>query len=208
LGGRSAVKRFVAVVFAALFVLVGATIWWLKLEPGPPTVEIENAKDVVGRTAAWDIVVRAKGHPGLRRIDVGLRAGGQLFPLFSEQLPADGPRVTERRVRVEADLAAAGVPQGPAQLEISADTSAWHLSGGTRGAQLTRELTVDTVPPRVDLLTTQHNMRLGGTAVAVFRLGPDAVDAHVDVGDYSFPAIRGYFADPAVALALLLCRRT
>ena len=202
MGGRSAVKRFVLVVFTALLVLAGATVWWLKLESGPPSVEVENAKDVVGRSAAWDVIVRAKGHPGLRRIDVGLRAGGQLYPLFSEELPVDGPRVSERRVRVEADLAAAGVPQGPARLEIAADTNAWHVSGGTRGALVTRELTIDTVPPRVDLLTTQHNMRLGGTSLAVFRLDPDAVEAHIDVGDYSFPAVRGYFADPAVALAL------
>jgi len=196
------VKRFTLVVFAAILALVGATIWWLKFEPGPPSVEIENAKDIVGRTPAWDVVVRTKGHPGLRRIGVGLRAGGQLYPLFSEELPPDGPRVTERRVHVDSDLAAAGVPQGPARLEIEADTNAWHLFGGSRGALATRELTVDTIPPRVDLLTTQHNMRLGGTSVAVFRLDADAVDAHVVVGDYAFPAVRGYFSDPAVALAL------
>ena len=63
-------------------------------------------------------------------------------------------------------------------------------------------MTVDTVPPHVDLLTTQHNMRLGGTSLVLFRLSPDTVDAGVAVGDYYFPAVRGYFADPGVALAL------
>jgi len=196
------VNRLVLVVFAALFALVGATIWWLKLEPGPPTAEVENAKDVVGRNPVWDIVVRTQGHPGLRHINVALRAGGQVYPLFAEELPPDGPRTTERRVHVESDLAAAGVPQGPARLEIGADTNAWHLFGGAGEGLVTRELTVDTIPPRVDLLTTQHNMRLGGVSLAVFRLDPDAVDAHVVVGDYAFPVVRGYFTDPAVALAL------
>ena len=195
-------KRFFLVVCAALLALLAVVVWWIKLEPGPPTVEFENVKDVVGRTAAWDIVVRAKGHPGLRSIAVRLRSGEGSFPLFSEELPADGPRETERRVHVDADLAAAGVPQGPAQLDVAADTRAWHLFGGTRGALESRAVTVDTVPPRIDLLTTQHNMRLGGTALTLFRLGPDAVDAGVVVGDYSFPAVRGYFADPNVALAL------
>jgi murein DD-endopeptidase MepM/ murein hydrolase activator NlpD len=189
------------VVFAALIALCVAAVWWLKLEPGPPSIEVENGKDVVGRTASWDVVVRAKGHPGLRRIAVRLSAGGQSYPLFSEELPADGPRVFERRVHVESDLAAAGVVQGPARLEVEADTNAWHLSGGAHGALATHDMTVDTVPPRVDLLTTQHNMRLGGVSLALFRVDPDAVDTRVVVGDYSFPAVRGYFADPAVALA-------
>lgn len=195
-------KRFVLVVFAAVVALLVATVWWVKLEPGPPSIEFENAKDVIGRTAVWDVVVRAKGYPGLRSIAVRLRAGEQSYPLFSAELPADGPRETERRVHVETDLASTGIPQGPARLEVEADTRAWHLLGGSRAALATRDVTVDTVPPRVELLTTQHNMRLGGTALVLFRLGSDAVDAGVAVGDYYFPAVRGYFTDPDVALAL------
>ena len=195
-------KRFVFVLFAAIVTVLVAMVWWLKLEPGPPSIELESAKDVVGRTGTWDIIVRAKGHPGLRSMGVRLLAGGQSYPLMSEDIPADAPRERERRLHVEADLAAAGVPQGPAQLEVVADTRAWHLLGGTHGAVVTRDVTVDTVPPRVDLLTTQHNMRLGGTSMAVFRLGADATDAGVAVGEYYFPAVRGYFSDPNVALAL------
>jgi len=196
------VKRIVLVGLVALVALIVATVWWIKLEPGPPSIVFENAKDVVGRSGSWDIDVRAKGHPALRTIDVRLRSGEQVFPLQAVDLSAEGSRETERRVHVEADLVGAGVPQGPAQLEVTATTDAWHLFGGTREARETRNLTIDTVPPRIDLLTTQHNMRLGGTALALFRLSPDAVDAEVVVGDYTFPVVRGYFADPAVALAL------
>jgi murein DD-endopeptidase MepM/ murein hydrolase activator NlpD len=188
--------------FATAVAALVLVVWWFKLESGPPSIAFDNARDVVGRTGTWDIVVRAHGHPGLRSIAVRLIAGGQSYPLFSEEIPVDAPREPERRLHVEADLAAAGVPQGPAQLEVAADTRAWHLFGGARGAVDTRDVTVDTVPPRVDLLTTQHNMRLGGTAMAVFRLGPDATEAGIVVGDYFFPAVRGYFADPNVALAL------
>ncbi len=195
-------KRFVLVVGAALVALLVATVWWFKLEPGPPSIEFENVKDAVGRRGVWDVVIRTKGRPGLRSIAVRLRAGGQSYPLFAEELPADGPRETERRVHVDSDLAGLGVPQGPAQLEVAADTRAWHLFGGSPVALATRDVTVDTVPPRLDLLSTQHNMRLGGTSLVLFRLGSDAVDAGVAVSDYYFPAVRGYFADPDVALAL------
>jgi murein DD-endopeptidase MepM/ murein hydrolase activator NlpD len=202
LARRLVVNRFVVVVLTAAVVTLAAVVWWWKLEPGPPSVAFEGLTDVVGRHASWDMVVRAKGHPGLRSIDVRLVSGGQAYPLFAEQIPAEAPREVERRIHIDADLASVGVPQGPAQLEVSADTRAWHLFGGARTAVESRPVTIDTVPPRVDLLTTQHNMRLGGTAMAVFRLGPDATEAGVSVGDYYFPAVRGYFADPSVALAL------
>jgi murein DD-endopeptidase MepM/ murein hydrolase activator NlpD len=201
-GGRSAVRGFVLVVFGGLIASVVALVWWSKLEPGPPIIEFENPAEVVGRSGAWDIMIRTRGRPGLRRIGVRLHSGGQSYPLLTEELPADGPRENERRVHVEGDLAGLGVPQGPAQLFVEAETRAWHLLGGTRRATATRELTIDTVPPHVDLLTTQHNMRLGGTSLVLFRVSPDAVDAGVAVGDYYFPAVRGYFADPAAVLAL------
>lgn len=195
-------KRFVVVVLGGLAALVVALVWWLKLESGPPTITIENGQDVVGRTAAWDVTIRTQGRPGLRHIAAQLRAGGQTYPLVSEDLPADGPRENERQLRVEADLAQLGVPQGPAQLLVEADSRAWHLFGGERGASATREVTIDTLPPHVDLLTTQHNMRLGGTSLVLFRTSSDAVQSGVAVGDYFFPAVRGYFSDPDTALAI------
>lgn len=200
--GWSTVKRFVLVVLTALIALVVASIWWFKLESGPPRIEFQDAKDVVGRTGAWDVVIRTTGRPGLHHIAAQLRAGGQTFPLLAEELPADGPRETVRQLHLAADLAASGVPQGPAQIEVTADTRAWHVFGGSRSGMATHNVTVDTVPPHVDLLTTQHNMRLGGVSLVLFRVDPDAVAAGVVVGDSYFPAVRGYFADPNAALAL------
>ncbi len=45
-------------------------------------------------------------------------------------------------------------------------------------------------------------MRLGGSSVALFRVSPDTTRAGIAVQDYFFPAVRGYFADPAIALAI------
>lgn len=194
-------RRLALVSFLALGLVI-AGVWWWKLEPSPPSIEIDGGAAVVGRNAAWDVVVRANGRPGLRWVDARLRSGGQTIPLFKEEFPADGAPVSEKRVRVAADLGAAGVVEGPAQLEVTADTHAWHLFGGSRGAVATRDMAIDLSPPRLELLTTQHNMRLGGANVVLFRVSDDATSAGVTVGNYEFPAVRGYFADPAIALAL------
>jgi murein DD-endopeptidase MepM/ murein hydrolase activator NlpD len=193
--------RLVLALVTAAVALV-AVVWWLKFESGPPQIEFQHPGDVVGRTAAWDVVIRTTGRPGLRRIAMRLNSNGQSFPLFEEDVPADAPPQNERHLHVEADLAGAGVAQGPAQVEVTADTRAWHVLGGARPAVASHNLTVDTVPPHIDLLTTQHNMRLGGVSLALFRTDPEAVSAGVAVGEYFFPAVRGYFADPNATLAL------
>ena len=192
--------RGALVLLGALVVLAGV-VWWYKLEPGPPQVEFAQLGDPMGRTASGDILVRATGRPGLRHVEVRLVVNGQPISLFSEDLPSS-PRVSERRVALNTDLAATGAVEGPATLEVVADTYAWHLLGGARQAVASRSITIDTTPPRVDLLTTQNNMRLGGASLILFRVSPDATDVSVRVDQYTFPAVRGFFADPALAMAL------
>lgn len=188
------------VLLGALVVLAGA-VWWFKLEPGPPQVEFARLPDLLGRTATGDIIVRAAGHPGLRYVEVRLLANGQSITLYRQDLPAS-PATREQRIALDADLAASGAVEGPATLEVVAGTYAWHILGGDRESVVTRDVTIDTTPPRVDVLTTQNNMRLGGAALALFRVSPDAADVAVKVDQYTFPGLRGYFADPSVVLVL------
>ncbi|HSQ01406.1 MAG TPA: M23 family metallopeptidase [Candidatus Dormibacteraeota bacterium] len=188
------------VLLGALAVLAGA-VWWFKLEPGPPRVEFAQLHEPIGRTATGDIVVRATGHPGLRYIEVRLVTNGQSIALHNEELPAT-PSVREQRITLNTDLAATGAVEGPAKLEVVAGTYAWHILGGERETAASKDVTIDTTPPRVDVITTQNNMRLGGSSLALFRVSPDATDVAVNVDQYTFPAVRGYFADPSVAMVL------
>ena len=188
------------IVLIALVALV-VSVWWFKLEPGPPRVEFAQLREPIGRTASGDIVVRATGRPGLRYVEVRLVTNGQPIALHREEIPAS-PRVTERRIALDKDLAASGAVEGPAKLEVVAGTYAWHLFGGDREAVAARDVTIDTTPPRVDVITTQNNMRLGGAALALFHVSPDATDVSVKVDQYAFPAVRGYFADPSVVMVL------
>ncbi|MBX3023857.1 M23 family metallopeptidase [bacterium] len=188
------------VLFGALAVLVGA-VWWFKLEPGPPQVDFAQVPDPIGRTVTGDLVVRAAGHPGLRYVEVRLVANGQAITLYRQELPAS-PSTREQDIALNADLSATGAVEGPAKLEVVAGTYAWHLFGGERETVASRDVTIDTTPPRVDVLTTQNNMRLGGAALALFRVSPDATDVSVKVDPYSFPAVRGYFADPSLVMVL------
>jgi murein DD-endopeptidase MepM/ murein hydrolase activator NlpD len=187
-------------LIVAIVAAVAAGVWWLKLEPGPPTVTFASDAALYGRTATGDVTVTAAGRPPLRWIEVRLTADGKTVPLAREEFPADGAP-HQATVHFNADLTSSGLHEGPATIEVAADTYAWHLFGGARGSAVSRAAAIDTTPPRVDLLTTQHNMRLGGVGLALLRVSPDATSVNVAVDHYLFPGVRGYFADPdAVAV--------
>lgn len=195
--------RFVLALLGALFLLVAGGVWWIKFDHHPPQVSLVTAVETLGRKQPIDIDVSSDG-PGVRAVTVRLQAGGTPYELLSESYPAAswrGSGVTAKRLHVEADLAQLKVPEGAATLEVFVDTYAWHLLAPPRTPRLSVPVTVDLTPPRIDLLTTQHNVRLGGVELAVFRQSPDTVRSGIEVGNYFFPAITGYFADKGVALA-------
>jgi len=195
-------------IVALLFVLVlaaGAAGWWVKFEHNPPTATLDTRGPVVGPHGSWDLVVRAPGWPGLRRVEILLAAGGGLFPAFTKDYPARswvGSGISEDRFRVEVEPAALDIQEGPALVRVVVETYAWQVLSPRQRIVVEKEIKVDLTPPSVELLSTQHNLRLGGSGVAVFRVSEDTVDAGIVVGHYFFPATRGYFADPAVAVAL------
>jgi murein DD-endopeptidase MepM/ murein hydrolase activator NlpD len=199
------VGRLIAVGVGAVTVLVAGLVYWRMFDTQTPRVVLEHDPAAVGRTAGLDLTIQARGFPGLRRVMVDLVSQGQRHTLLQEDYPPGGlfSRGTqERTLHIEADLTARGIVEGPAQVEVFADTHAWHIFSPRAEPQLTHPVTVDLTPPGIELLTTQHNLRLGGAGLAVVRLSPDAKEVGVEVEQYRFPVTRGYFADQNVALAL------
>jgi murein DD-endopeptidase MepM/ murein hydrolase activator NlpD len=197
--------RVIVVALGVLIMVALAAIWWIKFEHDRPSATLEPQQAVVGRHVSWDFTARANGYPGLRRIEMLLVAGGRKYQVWEESFPPVswiGSRVGERQLKIDADLVKSGIPEGPARLEVFVETYAWYVLGPPEGPVAEASVTVDLTPPAVELLTTQHNIRLGGSSVALFRLAEDAVDAEVVVADHHFPTVRGYYADPRIAVAV------
>lgn len=201
-------RSFLGFVFVAVVVAIVA-IWWFKFERQTPTAALVAPVEVLGRKTPFDVRVDS-GSVALRSASVRLRPTqgeqkDQAFELAIETYPpaswSDGG-VSERQFHVETDLVELGVPEGPAILEVFVDTYAWHLWASAAAPRLEVPVQVDLSPPRIEILSSQHNLRLGGVDLAVFRQSPDTVRSGIAVGDYFFPSTRGYFADDAVALAL------
>jgi murein DD-endopeptidase MepM/ murein hydrolase activator NlpD len=195
-------RAALAVLCAALLLVAGG-VWWLKFEHHAPQVSLVAAVEVLGRKTPVDIDLRCDP-PGLRTVTVRLQAAGATYELLSESYPKSGWRgsgVAEKRLHFEPDPVRLKVPEGAATLEVFVETYAWHWLPPAATPRLSVPVTIDVTPPRVELLTTQHNARLGGVELAVFRQSADTVRSGIEVDKYFFPATLGYFADGSVALA-------
>jgi len=191
-------------VLSLIFVLLLGAGWWLKHEAQAPQATLAAKIEALGRKTPIDIDVHS-GLPGLRSISVRLQSGTTSYELLNEAYPPAswrGSLLTDKHLHIESDLTELKVPEGPASLVVLADTYAWHLWSSGPTQLLTLPLTVDLTPPLLAPLTTQHNIRLGGVDTVVFRQSSDTVSSGVVVEKYFFPAVTGYFADSAVALAL------
>jgi len=193
-----------AVLVLLLAGLLAATgLWWFRFEHRAPQGSLGTPIEALGRNPPIDATVTSDA-PGLRNVVVRLQAGGTAFELLNQSYPKvswQGSGVTKQQLHVVPDLVQLKVPEGPATLEVSVDTYAWHLLPTKPVTVISTPVTVDLTPPKVELLTTQHNVRLGGVELAVFRQSPDTVRSGIAVDKYFFPAILGYFADRSVALA-------
>jgi murein DD-endopeptidase MepM/ murein hydrolase activator NlpD len=186
-----------------LLLLAGGAVWWLKFEHEAPQAVLLSPTGPLGAATPIEIEVRSDA-PGLRSVLVRLRREATSIDLARDFYPAytwRGSGVTKKTLRLQPDLSQLGTSEGKATLEVFVETHAWRIGRPPPGPLLSSELTIDLVPPRLELLTRQHNLRLGGVELAVFRQSADAVSSGIEVEDYFFPATVGYFDDPDVALA-------
>jgi murein DD-endopeptidase MepM/ murein hydrolase activator NlpD len=192
----------VLVVVAAI-----AALLLTRAEPFAPTVTLETPVDFVGRATPVAVAAHDRG-TGLARVDVRLvpPGGGAAVVVATQSFPPGSGllntgAVHEARVTATINAADAHVPEGPATLEVVATDHSW-LAGLHRGPQLTHAVTIDVTPPTVELLSTQHVVRVGGSECAVYRVAADAARSGVQVGDEFFAGNAGYFTDGALRAAL------
>lgn len=194
--------RVALAVLGAAFLLIVGALCWSQLERHGPRASTQATPQFLGRRTPLDIDVESDA-PGLRSVTVRLRSGGTTHDLFSEGFPTAGwlrSGVRQTRAHVDVDLVALKAAEGPATIDVYAETYSWHLFPASHAPLLTIPVTIDVTPPQLEPLTTQHYVRLGGMDVAVFRQSADAVRSGIQVDKYFFPAQTGYFADPGVAV--------
>jgi murein DD-endopeptidase MepM/ murein hydrolase activator NlpD len=187
-----------ALLVAALLGLLLVTV----AEPLRPKVELDLPGTTIGRGATITIRASDRGR-GLAVIELRvIPASGTPVVLETRHFPLRswlGSGVADAELSVT--LADADIDEGPAVIEAWARDHSWlaFVLGGTTVAE---PVTLDLTPPKLEVLSDRQTTRVGSTATIVYRTDADTRRDGVEVGTDFFPGTAGYFADPALRVAL------
>lgn len=173
-------------------------------EPLAPTATL-TAPEVLGPRSQVEAVAHDRGW-GLADVELRLVPGdgSPARVLARQSFPRRlgiGSGVREATLIGRLDTAGPALREGPVTLEVRARDWSW-LSLVRSAPTVVRTATIDVTPPRLEVLTSQHRMRVGGSELAVYRVSPDTAESGIVVTDSVFPGTAGYLADPALRVAL------
>ncbi len=173
-------------VVAAVIAVIGL---WLALRVGPaPAITLETEWPAVGRS---NLVTARFSEPGrgLGAIRVELTQGGRTEVVAEQRferglgLPFLGGGTTD--AALEATLGTEAFPwlqEGELTLRAVAERAAGALRT-PEPVVVEQTLAVRRRPPRLELLSSQHYARQGGSGAVVYRVGETAARSGVRAGD-------------------------
>ena len=180
-------KKLLTILLLILVVgVTGSTILYWDGEP--PVIELPEARSV-GPESTFDLAISDTGR-GLRQVRVYLVQGADERELYQESFTRGWCPWERSQASVDLRLDQWGrldLPEGPLALRLEA-TDQGNLWFWRNHQETTINLEYDSRPPRVDVLTTQHYLRQGGTESVLYRVSEE-VESGVAVGERRF---RGY----------------
>lgn len=114
-------------------------------------------------------------------------SAGSVFYPFSGEIQADD------RFDIPVEANRHGLNDGEATLHIQVSDQSWR--GWNRGnvAEENISVFIDTRPPKIEVLSRQHNVERGGAGLVIYKLFEADVKSGVLVGDRFFPGHSGMF---------------
>ena len=172
------------IIMVVLAVLVAGALFVLVRMLFAPRPQITLAKpfDVVGRNAPLALDVRDEH--GLKHVRVAVEQGGEERVVYEETYDPPRPEVQVRWSPAQDQKLR--LKEGPGQLTATARNASWGNFFKGKTAMLEKDFTARLVPPRLEVLTTQHYVNQAGCDMIVYRVTPPDAETGVVVGDAFF----------------------
>jgi murein DD-endopeptidase MepM/ murein hydrolase activator NlpD len=189
------VRKFFYLIIIGL--IIGLILYIIpELEWHSPTINVKLDSEYVGLRPI-DIEIKDQGK-GLKKVSVLLVSEQGEFPLVTKDYLEP---VKEETIQIKIDPKKMGTKGGPAEIRVAAeDRSHLKLFVGNK-TNVVKKVTIDVVPPRVEVMSREHYINHGGSGLVIYRASEDTLRSGVKVGDYFFPGHKGYFKNPDVYMA-------
>ena len=189
------------VVLVLIVVVIGGGYLGVTLYMGSaPEIQINNPPTQLGKKSTLKFTIHDPSQK-LSLLKVTLVQGTREKVVDERSFDSHNQPMVQRDLAVEIEPTAHGLTQGPATCVIQA----WGKKIGDfyQGKTSVRELPVniDTVPPRIGMISRTIHLRMGGSGLVIYKLSPDVISHGVSVGQRIYPGHTAWKDQPHTALS-------
>jgi len=170
---RSSGKRYFLIFILLILAVVAAGAFFLFFEGEAPQLSLENTNDNIGQQGAIHYTA-SDSKSGIRSIAIWAQQGDLKKQLHYNSFPRTTYTGTVGPLKdaqtVSFDVKKEGFKDGP--MSITAEVTDFSMRGWFQGNKTTvvKDVTVDTVPPRIQILHAEKYISPGGSGIVIYRL--------------------------------------
>lgn len=200
-----------------LILLVFIPLCWLlvtKFEGKKPVVDIELPSLYLKKS--YEISLKIEDvQTGLRRVMVSIMQNGNEKILFEKNYESgsvldflSGIENSKDYFEIPVKSGQYGMTDGNAVIRVMVADNSWR--GWNKGNVFYTEknVVIDTIPPRIKVLTRRHYIEKGGSGLVIYKVYEDQIKTGVKVGNNFFPGHSGLFADKNIHAAFFALDHT
>jgi murein DD-endopeptidase MepM/ murein hydrolase activator NlpD len=198
-------------VTIVILVIIVPVIWVvvIRMEGEDPKVELMLASSALGLSQTISASIE-DNKSGLRSVWVGLVRGDKEIVLFEEQYPGSsflgGGDNEKESLSIEFEPKRMGISDGDAIFRVAVRDFSWR--GRFRGnlSTIDEQVTIDTKPPSINVMTRFHNVAQGGSGLVIYKLSEACPRSGVYIGDEYYPGASGHFKDELMMICFFALR--
>ncbi len=190
-------KRIIGTVFLTIVICllgVSAFLGFRLFEGTPPVIKPVKIPGIVGKNALIAVEI-SDDKTGLRQVSAEIIQGSRHFSLGSRQFPLiprwKGSDVKKAKFEWTISPEKLGLTPSKLEVRITAFDASFRNGGQGNEAILSIPLKVDFTPPVITVLSTVHNIRVGGAGAVSFTVNEKVTKAGVQVNNIFFRAVKG-----------------
>lgn len=182
-------------------VILAPLVWVLtyRFEGSPPEVTADLPTRFLkdGVTLSLDIIDHKTGlrniHVRLVQNDITKTLLKKTYPTGDLLAPFSGIPQGGDRLVIPVETGRHGLSDGEAVIQIQVTDQSWRGWNHGNMAEEKISIVIDTQPPRIEVLSRQHNVERSGSGLVIYRLFEPDLNSGVQVGDRFFPGHTGLF---------------
>ena len=200
-------KNFKSKLIALICVIIILPLVWIlviKYEGENPSITLGLSSPYIGKTQEIPVsVIDVKS--GIKKIWIGLVKEGKEIVVYEKEFPGVGlirrGKKGQITIPVKIEPETMGITDGRAILRMVARDFSWRKWWNGNIAYIEKEVTIDTNPPAMNVLSRIHNVSQGGAGLVIYKLSEPCQKSGVYVEDHFFPGHSGYFKNADILMA-------